>query len=48
MSKSVNTMVDPQKSITSNKHLHKALAAPLGIKPPLEVPRKPRKAAASA
>jgi integrase len=48
MSKSLNAMVDPRKSITSNKHLHKALAAPLGIAPPIEVPRKPRKVAASA
>lgn len=40
MSKSANAVVDMKKSITSNKHLHKALAEPLGIKPPVEVPRK--------
>lgn len=48
MSKSVNAVVDMKKSITSNKHLHKALAEPLGLKPPVEVPRKPRKTATSA
>lgn len=48
MSKSANAVVDMKKSITSNKHLHKALAEPLGITPPVEVPRKPRKTAPSA
>lgn len=48
MSKSANAVVDMKKSITSNKHLHKALAEPLGITPPVEVPRKPRKTATSA
>lgn len=44
LSKRANAMFDLTKSIKSNKHLHKALAAPLGIEPPIEVPRQPRKA----